>query len=215
VVDKDNYGRIMTSADADYYKQAELQCTTNTPLNVPGTTGFDRTKQATDSVGRIPITVTFALAPKQSGPQMNALLSFLGNGILALIVLAIVVERLLIIVPQLAQRLGAGLGASYAPQMGGGESGGLVAPGESLARDFGQGFGRSMRDNSNTWRGPTDTKEGGTNGIASTIGGIKDGIASMVSGKYRDGNLHANEETQKQAGFSWQRWISNPHDFGK
>jgi TrbL/VirB6 plasmid conjugal transfer protein len=213
VVDKANHSRIMTPKDTDYIKQAELLCNTY-PVDVPNT----------DSAGRKPITLTFAVAPKQADGQMNALLTFFGNGIMALIVLAIVVERMLTMLPMLAQRLAGGLGGSYAPQMGGGEGAhGLVAPGESLARDFGQGFGRGMRDNAYIWNSlnpreinVTRGRIGPGDGVSSAVVGIKQGIEGMVTGQYRGGALHDRDpDAQARAGFSWQRWISNPHDFGK
>jgi len=209
VVDRNNTSLVITDKDDNYIERAKLQC--KTP------------KEA--------ITITFAIAPKQEG-KMNALLSFLGNGIFSLIVLAIVVERLLGMVPMLAQRLGMGLGGGYAPQMGGGT--GLVAPGESLARDFGQGFKRSMEDNAYMYRdmkGKTVNIVGGRvaggDGITGTIVGVADGFKSMVTGRYAQNenasstnlynvNTEEGQKAQQKAGLvNWRRWISNPHDFGK
>ncbi len=195
VVDRDGGGPI-TASDPNYIERAQLQCTEYAAGSI-GPNG-----EVTDDEGRRPISVTFAASPQVDG-QLGALLTLLGNGILALIVLAIMVDRVLNMIPMLAQRLAGSLGASYAPQMGGGD-GIVVAPGESLARDFGQGVRRTLQE----------APAGG--GITGTLEGVRSGITGMATGRYRGGALYTDDAAaQQQAGFDWRRWISNPSDFGK
>jgi len=212
IVDRANNARIMTDRDDDFIRQAQLLCNITTPTNVPNATGAlpNPNAPATDNLGRTPITVTVAVSPDQLNGQMGALLTLLGNGILSLIVLAVVIERLLAMLPQLAQRLGSTMGASYVPQMGGGGYGEtLVVPGERRARDFSEGFSRSTADS-------------GGDALTGSVQGVRDGIEAMLTGKYKDKSIYGYDLSTKEGiqahssrSFSWDQWISNPRDFGK
>jgi type IV secretory pathway VirB6-like protein len=200
VADRNNTSVTLTPYDPNYIQDATLVCNVYT-VNLPSTPGYRADLPTTNSAGHSPLNITLAVSPNQASGQIDSLLKLAGEGILALIVLAIVVDRLLALLPMLAQRLGMGLGASYAPQMGGGD-GIVAAPGSSLARDFSTGFSRTYRE--------TSSKDG----LTSSVEAVKNGITGMITGRAGGRDLYTGE-AQKQAGISWQRWISNPHDFGK
>jgi type IV secretory pathway VirB6-like protein len=104
-----------------------------------------------DSQGRSPISVTYALSPKSAKNEINALMTLAINGLLALIILAIVVDQLLTAIPRIAQTMSRALGAgAYTPTLGANTAqGGINLPGESMVSDFKKGFESSLFDSSN------------------------------------------------------------------
>lgn len=155
------------------------------------------------------IKPSHAVSPESQKKQVSALLTLAGNGILALIILAVIVERLLAQVPYLAQRLGSNLGASSAAQLAGGTPYGnapvLRMPGESLMGDFTKGFNQGFGDRSNA------------DGISKTIQGVRDGISGMISGTTSKGDSLRDEYGRKVDGgvsYQWRRFLSDPNRMG-
>lgn len=192
VVDRTS-GTVLAEGDANFISNGKLQCKDNPPK---------------------PISVLTTTSPKEgSTPDkkvLGTLLKFASTGLLSLLVLAFIVDGVLAIIPQLAQKLAGGAGAPYAPQMGGGDPRGGSAvvhiPGESMLESFGRGFntGYSMAGGSTVGR---------------TAEGVRRGMAQMVYGALdKDGNplerTEANEKYFAQdpglAG-TLRRFLINPH----
>lgn len=170
IVDKTNPGVELTDKSPDFISNGRLQC------REPKTA----------------ITATFAISPKPGSKELGSLLVLAGNGILALIVLAFIVEMLLGMLPGLAQTLARGLGATYAPPLGG-----QNLPGEPQITDFGRGFTHGM--------GVYDAKGNLNmtgNGPTSLIKGIKDGLATMISGRTNDGGSGAKDADATTGGLA-------------
>ncbi len=162
---------------------------------------------------QVPIKPTFATSP-DSTDQIGSLLSFAGNGILSLIVLAMLIEHLLKLIPSLAQKLASSMNAIYATQLGGGESyytkdNALQIPGQSLISDatagFNRGFESRMRENS----------------ISATAQGLKDSLYGLATGKTSSGRALYNNSTEPGdsagAGLpgAFTRWLTDPGKFGQ
>lgn len=194
----------MNFDDPNIVSKGKLQCIDYWPPNVPGSATFDDAKIKTDENGLSPITLTFAFAPKTgtTSDQMNSLVKLAGYGFVSMIVLAVVLMQVLIQVPELAQMMASSLGATYAPQLGGGtaidgrSARGFVIPnipGQSLLEDFKAGFDRSMGSSTDFQQTRTAIRDGNRisiGGKTSTGGKTKsdsvmDGLHSMVTGKGR------------------------------
>jgi hypothetical protein len=195
IVDKNNKSRTITDKDEGFLEKAELACNIyDVNIYSPSNASFDKTKPATDAAGRKPLSVTFMMAPEAGGAtssdQMNALLKLAGQGIISLLILAILIQELIGIIPALAQRLGMGLGGSYVPQLGGDGNAGISSlrlPGESMIQGFGGGFTKGMRDTAdNQWtpqRGQTVSlnPKGFGSGDGAALAGINSAGSSVKS----------------------------------
>lgn len=189
VVDKTDPSKELTDNNSkDYIEKGKLVCK--------------------DAANPKPITMTFAAAPAgdvaNSKAQIGHLLKFAGEGLISLIVMAMIIEQLLTLIPNLAQRLASGL-AMYAPQIGGGTSGtggaSLGIPGESFLRDFGAGYRSGYLSG------------GAKNTVSASMQGVKQGMESMVVGKRADGTIAEGASGEGVAG-TFMRWISDPNRFG-
>ncbi|MES2984448.1 MAG: type IV secretion system protein [Pseudomonadota bacterium] len=148
----------ITSSSPNYLTRGELICKTDPPL---------------------PIKILFAAAPPTTptpgqNPTTNTLIEFACQGIMSLLLLAFVVERVLKLLPSLAQKLASSM-ASYAPQLGGGYNPMGVSvvqmPGEGQISDFAEGYNRGVN------------REQNRNGLSTTAQGIKDGLSAMTTGR--------------------------------
>lgn len=190
VVNKET-GAILHSGDPDYTAKGKLQC--KTPEK--------------------PITPNFAMSPDARN-QIEALLTFIGEGLIPLVIIVLLIEKLLKLVPALAQRLASGLGASYATQLGGGvgtaTSGVTRMPSESYLDNFKGGFESGFRDGSHS------------DGLTKTVQGVKDGFAAMITGSRADGGAVKTDDPARDAATpqnsiqnSFARWIRDPSSFGR
>lgn len=139
---------------------------------------------------RMPMALDASASPNKE--KINALMQFAGAGLMALLVMAYVLESLLAYVAALAQTLASGLGgATYAPQLGGGMNIGhrpsVGMPGEGLISDFEKGMDRGFATNKSK-----DGQATGRDGVSRSIEGIRSGFAMMLGGNAyaydRDGN---------------------------
>ncbi len=121
--DASNYGALIS--------EGTLQCKHNPPKPIPAL-GMAAPPEMTPE------------GKTQMETVQGALLKFAGVGLLSLLVLAYLVEYLLNYVPYIATLLAGGLGATYAPQMGGGYALGqklsVDMPGGELVSTFEKGF---------------------------------------------------------------------------
>ncbi|MFZ4540549.1 MAG: type IV secretion system protein [Rickettsiales bacterium] len=174
-VDKTN-GNVLPVDAPDNMTNAELRC--KTP--------------------REAIRPTFATSPDSQG-QLGRLLELAGLGLIPIIILAVIVERLLTIVPTISQRLAAGMQGSYAPTLGGGGGkNALEMPGESIVNNFGNNF-------KNAYLAP---KQGDS--VTRAALGMKGGL----SGFRRDVAGTSTSEAAKQAltkKTTWQRYSADPN----
>lgn len=120
----------------------------------------------------------------------NQLMDFAMYGLLGLLVLALVIDRLLTLIPLYAQRLAAGMGARYAPQIGGG--GGLGAqsvrlPFESSLTGFADSFQKGYTYGESVAEGEPRTVP--RDGISALAAGITEGTKGVVSGSQNDPGL--------------------------
>lgn len=117
----------------------------------------------------------------------SVLMDFAMYGLLGLLVLGIVIDRLLSLIPFLAQTIAGGMGASYAPMLGGGRQASgqgtmgrtpIDLPFESNIRAFGDGFhsGFAQGDGSGA---PSNT-------ISALGSGVSEGTKGMIAGTNRD-----------------------------
>lgn len=165
-----------------------------------------------------PINVAFGVAPVEDATDpkkaLNALMELAGNGLISLIVLAVMVERLLAMIPYLAQRLASGMGANYAPQLGGGGGAGtsLPLPGENILNRFEAGFRQSMGKTSVTGRvdstGSKFTLGQSGDGISSGARAIGEGVRSAVSGVEQGGVRRGGIRND------FSDWLTDPAKFG-
>ena len=209
-----NSGKKLSPDDPDLITKGELQCIKH-PAN----------KDGANADGIKPLTATFMMAPKQNKNELNALVELAGKGLLSLIILAWIVERMLTMLPSLAQRLGAGLGGQMAPQLGGGySSSGATAttmPGESLMKDFNAGFNRGFAATAGGSPTSFNANAGRTSGdgISSAVQGVTDGMSMMISGrmasrKDESGKMQ-DSKPEKNAGVGnhFMRWLADPGRF--
>lgn len=164
-----------------------------------------------------PITPTFATSPDTSSggkgttgvdknSQIYALLTLMGYGLIPLIILVMIIDNLLGILPSIAQKLAGGLGATYAPQLGGGQGTAGVPvrlPGESYIDAASAGFREGFSD-------PTNT-----NSLSKATQGIKDALSGLVSGRRADGSDLRSPEAQGNIQNSFGRWLRDPSSFGQ
>lgn len=138
-----------------------------------------------DGSGANPVAANQAL--------QNKLMDFAMYGLLGLLVLALVIDRLLSLIPFLAQTLAGGMGASYAPMLGGGRDASgrgtmgreaVDLPFESTIRSVGDGF------HSGFTRGVPDENGQYTSPPSNTISGMASGVTeaskALVAGTNRD-----------------------------
>ncbi len=181
VVNKDDPSKPLKKGDADYASKGKLVCK-------------DPKK---------PISPNFITSPAASN-QVGNLLDLAGKGLIPLILLAIIMQKLLTLIPVIAQKLGSGLGATYAPQLGGGFPGsGAVAaplPGGSNLGDFQAGFKAGYESNANR------------DGISKTVQGLKDGLSVLVTGQRSVGDQ--KQQVGEGVGGSFARWLIDPNRFG-
>ncbi len=168
-----------------------------------------------------PIGIAFAAAPDETKNTLSSLMVLAGKGIISLLALAVLVEQLLNTIPRIGQRLAAGLGGAYAPNLAGPSvnSQGQVAmpgfslPGESFIKDFSQSFGGSMRRGVPQYDPSQKGSFMNTSGDAasSAVRAVKDGISTMVTGKDSRGQV------TKDAGIPnrFKSWLSDPSKFGE
>ena len=179
----DSTGAVMTDKDPNYISQGKLTCVDHSgdspapkdlqTVTIPDPTSTT-TPPATKQVQTIPVRPTFATSPNSKG-QLGALLSFAGNGILSLIILALIIEHLLQLIPSIAQILASNMNASYATQLGGGtnyvsQGNSVNMPGTSVMNDFKGGFDRGFSTKMDS------------NGVSAVAEAIKQGGSSVSSG---------------------------------
>lgn len=131
--------------------------------------------------------------PVTAGQKLqNKLMDFAMYGLLGLLVLALVIDKLLSLIPFLAQNLAGYMGASFAPMLGGGRQANgttlmgreaIDLPFESNMRAFSDGFSSGFT------RGTPDGNGGfskPTNSISGLASGLAEGSTSLVAGTRRD-----------------------------
>ncbi len=130
-----------------------------------------------DGTGRPPVV---------AGQQLqNQLMNFAMYGLLGLLVLGLVVDKLLSMIPLFAQQLSNGLGARFAPQLGGGQrvlgSEQIVRlPFEDSLKSFADGFQSGYTQGvSLTNQRPDDVPR---DGISALAAGLEQGSKAMVAG---------------------------------
>lgn len=134
-----------------------------------------------------PIRIFSAVSPGEStgssgastlGPIKNQLMQFAVSSLLALLILAYLVEYLLNYVGMLSSYLAGGMGASYAPQLGGGyavNKASMDVPGgqlfETFERGVTDGYLRSGQDNKANYTS-----------VDSSVSAVKKGFERLVLG---------------------------------
>jgi type IV secretory pathway VirB6-like protein len=212
VVDKNDTSKELSQKDKNFVTDGQLQCKDSPPK---------------------PINLTFAIAPDTGSNEMNSLIKLAGQGVLALIVLAIAINQILTLIPSLAVKLASGLGGNYAPQLGGGYAayGNSVPniPGSNLVRDFETGFNQSMMQRTGSQRAATadNIKSGkkvtisGARTESDTSSSIRDGFNALVTGRGTGGSALYNERNTPNAtrdqldqmndpARNWRKYLTNP-----
>lgn len=115
----------------------------------------------------------------------NRLMDFAMYGLLGLLVLALVIDKLLTLIPHYAHILGAGMGARFAPQIGGGQK---IQAGQPIDLPLESGI-QGFADGFHT--GYTQGDGGGVprDGITALGLGIAEGAKGIVAGKGNDPGL--------------------------
>lgn len=183
VVVTDEHGSSREIAENEYdqfLRQGSLQCRDNPPKPIKA---LDATSPETGK------------APDQR--IQNALLKFTVTGMISLLVLAYIVESLLAMVPSMAHALATGMGASYAPQLGGGTNPRHVPTTEipllgNSIETFEQRFYEGYRD---------EVKKGGSNAFSASSAGFTRGAGAVFGGNGRDPGMIRN----------FTGWLVNPH----
>lgn len=209
VVDRDS-GAVITSKDENYIKNGKLKCKKDPgePIEPNFASSPDNFKNPDGT-------------PKKDSP-VYAIVALATQGLLSVVIIILIIEKLLTLLPSLAQRLASGLGATYATQLGGGQataSGGVTRlPGESFIDDFKTGFTSGFRDAKGA-----DGKYS-SDSISKTLQGVKDGFAGMISGRTSDGRrldgIDRPDDDEKNPNMlgaknSFKRWLSDPSRFGQ
>lgn len=159
-----------------------------------------------------PIPITAAVSPQGGAGTppdkavINSLLKFTFAGLMSLFILAYVVDTLLRYIPSIAQSLGGGLGAAYAPQLGGGQSPRGVATTDIplLGDDQGhRGHGGFLNEFADGFQRGYVT---GTVTPDAFIRGVTAGAEQAMLGQ-------AVGQGRRQGGLgqSFMDWLSNPH----
>ena len=148
---------------------------------------------------RKPITPLGMTAPPDVEKVQGALIKFAAIGLISLLVLAYLVEYLLNYVSALSAFLAGGMGASYAPLLGGGQtmnqSVSMDMPGGGLVSTFETGFTQGYM------------KDMGKTSLVSTANGITEAMKMLVMGGRReDGTTNDPGLIDTFTGF-----ILNPH----
>jgi hypothetical protein len=156
-------------------------------LDVQGntTTSFAAMSTMQCTTPQKPIVLSSALMP-QNNQATNTLFTFATTILLALLILAYIVDALLSSIPTLAQMLTMGFGTGggvYVPQMMGGnnERGGvpeLNMPGSTIVNRAEQGFQRGFAGGMNATKARA-AKSSGADGV---VGGIKEGLKGASEG---------------------------------
>jgi len=193
VVNKDTKAIMTDQQSAEFISKGTLQCKKNAD---GGTANYT------------PIKILDATAPEAGDAPdkqvMSTLLKFTFTGLISLLILAYIVDGILGIIPQLAQKLAGGAGATYAPQLAGGPTAGggsgAGIPGEGFLSSFGRGF-----------RYGYNNTEG--NSLSRSATGVVNGMKMMVGG-VTEIDPRANAAQQEQdpglAG-TFKRFLINPH----
>jgi hypothetical protein len=151
-----------------------------------------------------PITIFTGVAPteadKPDAKVQSALIQFAATGLLSLLVLAYLIEYLLTYVPALGAFLAGGMGAPYAPQLGGGSTGGnqrvsMDMPGGEVLNTMEDGFSRGF------------TKDMDKTSAYSLYQGTKEAMGDMVLG----GRGGANAANDPGLITSFTNFLLNPH----
>lgn len=207
IIDKSQLPAIVvlnqTNAKGDivgYQSNGKLQCKLF-PKNPPGDL-HDDTKITTfdcpNSFCMAPVEPLTAMSTVPGTTEIGPIITLCVYGLLSLIVLAWVVERILANLPSIAQVLASGMNANYAPLVGGGES--MVgAPsmgfmGQGLAKDFEAGFRGGMRN--------TTSKSG----AGAAADSFKKGLDLMLTGK----NAAGEQVAGTGMGSRFTRWLFDP-----
>lgn len=209
VVDKDSGTRIEPTKmengqevnNPDFASKGKLQCKTpNRPITPTFATSPDTTSGGKGTNG----------VDKNS--QIYALLTLMGYGLIPLVILVMIIDNLLGILPSIAQKLAGGLGATYAPQLGGGQgTAGLAVrlPGESYIDAASAGFTEGFTDRTNT------------NALSKTTEGLKQAFSGMITGRRMDnGRIGDGPEINRPGAQgniqnSFARWLRDPSSFGQ
>lgn len=171
VVPEDRYGAKLATGKMRCVDHRNDQ---NPPQNMDPATGF------------VPMGIDNAVTPGTL--TQKALVKFAGMGMLALIVLAYVLESVIAYAGSLAQMLAGGLGSAYyAPQLvaGANPSGRAMAdmPFSGSVQDFESGFDRGFATQSN--------------GASGVVEAFKNGMKALVTGENyavdREGRFHRDE----------------------
>lgn len=201
VVDRDS-GAVLTSKDPNYIKNGKLKCKSpEEPIEPNFASSPDNFKNNADGT------------PKKDSP-VYAILALATQGLLSVVVIILLIEKLLVLLPGLAQRVASGLGATYATQLGGGQttnSKAVQLPGESYIDNFKTGFQSGFDGTKNS------------DSISKTLQGVKDGFAGMISGRTADGRRldgYKNDDPKAPpetdgAINSFRRWLTDPSRFGQ
>jgi len=182
---------VITEKDPNYIANGQMVCKDHS-ADSPVPAGLQRitipdpasttTPPATRTVSAIPMRPTFATSPDSKG-QISSLISFAGNGILSLIILALVIEHMLKLIPTIAQTLASSMSATYATQLGGGgpnaqgdyrsDAGApeMQMPGESIVQNFGSGFSGGFGSQRNAISGAAAGLKGGADNVTKSLGG--------------------------------------------
>ena len=201
VVDRDS-GAVLTSKDPNYIKNGKLKCKSpEEPIDPNFASSPDNFKNNANGTA------------KKDSP-VYAILALATQGLLSVVVIILLIEKLLVLLPGLAQRVASGLGATYATQLGGGQttnSKAVQLPGESYIDNFKTGFQSGFDGTKNS------------DSISKTLQGVKDGFAGMISGRTADGRRldgyknddpNAPPETDGAIN-SFRRWLTDPSRFGQ
>ncbi len=155
-----------------------------------------------------PIPALAAAAPEggnaPSNKVVNSLLKFTFAGLASIAVLAYIVDGLLRYLPSMAQYLAGGMGATYAPQLGGGKNPRgvetvdiplLGREDSGVVKDFGDGFQRGF--------------SAGNNSITAMAQGLKAGAENVTSG-----TITVNGRTTPTGGGMgnhFMHWLTDPN----
>lgn len=207
IVDKQS-GQPIEPTSPDFSSKGKLQCKENPPKPIKPT--FASTPDAFSD--KNDPNCTPGKLCKNS--QVYGLLTLMGYGLIPLIILVMIIDNLLGILPAVAQKLAGGLGATYAPQLGGGQQGAgpaLRLPGESYIDAASAGFKEGFKDSRNE------------NSFTKTTEGLKQAFSGLITGRFSDkglgdgGRVDPNSNAPESLGIqnSFARWLRDPTSFGQ
>ncbi len=162
IVDKENEDIIFKdTSSGDMLSRGKMKCKTpRKPIS------------ATYAISPTPPPAsTSTAAPASNTKEISGLMLFAGYHLIAMLILAFMVEKLLTILPSLAQRLSIGIGGVLgAPAL----ATAIPLPGEARFEAAGQAFNQGMGV---SFKNPTG------NGPISIIQGVRDSLSTLVTGK--------------------------------